>query len=76
MSASLCGNLPSLGTGISLRSPGLLSSNTCLPCDNAQVLPSFWTSVSLSVEERGCTRYSKGLLSADKYSLDSGSLME
>lgn len=37
-------------------------SNILLPCDNGPDPPSFWTSVSVSGKERGCTGCSKGLL--------------
>ena len=49
VSAHLCSDLLSLDAGISVWPPSLLS-NTHLLCDNGPVLPSFWTSVSLSVK--------------------------
>lgn len=41
----------SLDTGISLRSPGLFSSNTCLPYDNGPV-PALFLNLSFPLRQR------------------------
>ena len=51
VSAHPCGDLLSLDTGISLRSPGLFSSNTRLPYDNVPV-PALFLGLSFPLRQR------------------------